>query len=236
MGVCLFGTQQACSDGLSCTDDICNESTKSCENPPTNCQALMDPCASEQCIEPLGGCQFTCGATLDMWTGIHEGIYYADLSVTYDLTTLPNKSERLGISLESPTNRADYFVSRMKGWLVPPVSGEFVFWIAASDSGEFWLSSNDNPMYRVLRCHQTLPAEPRKWTTYPEQKSAPISLVADEAYYFEVRTSCFIWTCCSIFSVNSFSCLVSRSVSSLVTFCVLFNMHKKHHLLRFFLY
>ena len=33
--VCEFGTQRTCSDGLSCTDDICDESTKSCENPIT---------------------------------------------------------------------------------------------------------------------------------------------------------------------------------------------------------
>ncbi|KAL7534367.1 hypothetical protein ACHAXR_005826, partial [Thalassiosira sp. AJA248-18] len=61
-GQCQFGTPPNCSDGLICTDDICNESTDTCDHPPTNCLASNDPCATDQCIEAQGGCQYTCGA------------------------------------------------------------------------------------------------------------------------------------------------------------------------------
>ena len=54
---CQYGTQQTCADGLSCTYDICNELTKSCDNPTTSCHGSDDPCATGQCIESFGGCQ-----------------------------------------------------------------------------------------------------------------------------------------------------------------------------------
>ena len=36
--------------------------------------------------------------------------------------------------------------SRIKGWLMPPVTEKYVFWIVADDAGELWLSSNDHPL------------------------------------------------------------------------------------------
>ena len=200
VGVCESGTQRTCSDGLVCTDDICNESTKLCENPTTDCLASGDQCATDQCIESLGGCQFTCGAILDTWSlhGLYfedmSGVYFKELSVTNILANTPNKTERLGSLLEAPTNKADYYASRMMGWLVPPVTGDYVFWIAADDMAELWLSTNDHPANRAFLCFVTYHTEPRQWTAYPEQESEPIPLVAGQAYYFEVR-ECIMREC-----------------------------------------
>ncbi|KAL3806287.1 hypothetical protein ACHAXA_005787 [Cyclostephanos tholiformis] len=185
VGLCEFGSQKTCSDGLLCTDDICDELTKSCKNPTTDCFASGDPCATDQCMESLGGCQFTCGATLDTWSLLSDGLYFNDMRFGKGLLNAPNKTERLGSLLEAPTNIAEWYASRMKGWLVPPVSGDYVFWIAADDMAELWLSTNDYPENGVLICFLTWKAEPRQWTTYPEQKSEPIPLVGGQAYYFE---------------------------------------------------
>ena len=186
-GVCQFGTKRKCSDGKSCTDDMCNESNDSCENPPSDCRVSNDPCATDQCIESLGGCQFTCGSILDTWTGI-SGSSIADLkSGTNNFANTPNRSERLGQLLEAPSHTGDNYGSRMKGWLMPPVTGDYVFWVASDDAGELWLSSNDHPECKVLVCHQLWATwSPRYWTGYPEQKSTYIPLVAGRAYYYEV--------------------------------------------------
>jgi hypothetical protein len=183
--VCEFGRRVFCSDGLLCTDDICNESTRSCEYPTTDCLSLDDPCATDQCIETLGGCQFTCGAILETWTGI-VGFDVADLVTgTNNFADDPSRTERLGSLLEAPytINEIDYG-SRMKGWLILPVTGNYVFWIASDDAGEHWLSSDDNPDNKILRCYQLWAT--CEWDKYTEQKSTSIALVADEAYYFEV--------------------------------------------------
>jgi hypothetical protein len=75
----------------------------------------------------------------------------------------------------------------MKGWLRPPVSGDYKFWIASDDNGELWLSSDDNPANKALACRLSGATWPREWTKYSEQESKPISLVAGRSYYYEVR-------------------------------------------------
>jgi hypothetical protein len=70
---------------------------------------------------------------------------------------------------------------------MPPVTGNYVFWIAADDTGELWLSSDDHPENMVRVCFAPTITGTREWTKFSEQESTLIPLVADEAYYFEVR-------------------------------------------------
>ena len=197
--VCEFGSKRTCSDGLSCTDDICNESDNSCENPTTDCLSSDDPCATEQCVESLGGCQFSCGATLETWTGI-GGFTILDLmGGTNYFTNTPNRAERLGSLLEAPVNTDDNYGSRMKGWLMPPVSGEYAFWIAADDKGELWLSSDDHPENKIRVCFVPEATGVMEWNKSPDQQSTSIPLEAGGAYYFEVSPAI-------IFAALHFAC------------------------------
>ena len=184
--VCQFGTLQTCADGLSCTDDVCNESTKSCENPATDCSGSDDPCATGQCIESLGGCQFSCGATLDTWDDVKDGFYFSDLSATNTLTKPPDKTERLGSLLEAPPI-GDNFCSRRWGWLIPPVTGDYTFWISSDDYGELWLSIDDDPANKVRACYVPHWVNKWDWDFFPQQQSKLIPLVAGQAYFYEVR-------------------------------------------------
>jgi hypothetical protein len=143
------------------------------------------------------------GATLEQWTGI-GGVTIADLmSGSNNLATAPSITEYLRNvdDLESPLNIGDNYGIRIKGWLVPPVTGLYQFAIASDDNGEFWLSTDDDPAHKAKMC-QISWAPHRTWDAYPEQKSAWITLSAGNAYYYEVRlcTSClatdeFIGTC-----------------------------------------
>ena len=182
MGVCQFGAPPSCSDGLLCTDDVCNESTKSCENPTADCLASGDPCATDICIESLNGCQITCGATLDTWWNV-SGVVVDKFKITINSGVEPSKTERPGGLLEMEiTGELDGdHGRRMMGWLVPPITGEYVFWIAAVYKSELWLSTDDNPENMSMLCNQQ-----REWM-FSSQKSKRIALVADRAYYFEVR-------------------------------------------------
>ena len=70
---------------------------------------------------------------------------------------------------------------------MPPITGDYIFWIAADDTGEFWLSTDDDPANKVLECFTPGPVSRYFFSAYPEQQSAPIPLVAGQNYYFEVR-------------------------------------------------
>jgi hypothetical protein len=79
-------------------------------------------------------------------------------NVTEYFTLTPNKTERLGYTLEMEAFRGDFYGLRIKGWLVPPVSGAFRFWIAADNNGELWLSTDDDPTNIDLLCFQPDPS------------------------------------------------------------------------------
>jgi hypothetical protein len=130
------------------------------------------------------------GSTMDMWTGI-SGITIASLmDRTNNLANTPNKSEHLGllsmlkyVDVGAPIDDVGV---RIKGWLVPPITGSYEFWITSDDNGEFWLSANNDPANKIRRCSCDW-ASPDWWDRTPAQKSSPISLVAGQAYYYEVR-------------------------------------------------
>lgn len=69
----------------------------------------------------------------------------------------------------------------MKGWLIPPVTGNYTFWIASDDSSELWLSTDDNPANVELVCYDFNFVASREWDTYREQESSTIRLVAGQS-------------------------------------------------------
>src|SRR6185437_10981688 len=46
---------------------------------------------------------------------------------------------------EAPGHWGEYYLTRMRGYLHPTVTGEYTFWIASDNSSELWLSSNNDP-------------------------------------------------------------------------------------------
>ena len=83
----------------------------------------------------------------------------------------------------------DNYGARMRGYLHPPATGDYTFWVTADNGCEFWLSTDENPANIKLTCqvsgsNYTGEAE---WTKYPEQKSALVALQAGKKYYVEVR-------------------------------------------------
>ncbi|MEK7952399.1 histidine kinase [Luteolibacter soli] len=88
---------------------------------------------------------------------------------------------------EIPANEGEYRLTRMRGWLRPPVTGDYTFWIASDDSSELWLSENQNPG-SVKRVAFVPPGQwtlPREWLRFPSQRSERIHLRAGERYYIE---------------------------------------------------
>lgn len=90
-------------------------------------------------------------------------------------------------TFEAPSNWGDYHMQRMSGFLHPPVTGEYTFWIASDNSSELWLSYDDNPSRerKIAGVDTGFWVNPHEWSRYPSQRSEPIFLRADRAYYIE---------------------------------------------------
>ncbi len=88
---------------------------------------------------------------------------------------------------EGPTGRADAYGAVMRGYLIPPASGTYTFWIATDDNGELWMSTTTNPAAMTRIAYLDGYASSRQWTKYSTQKSAARALIAGQAYYVEAR-------------------------------------------------
>ncbi|MCF7975222.1 MAG: hypothetical protein K9N55_15515, partial [Phycisphaerae bacterium] len=118
----------------------------------------------------------------EVWEGI-GGTAITDLTGNAAFPDNPSWDDELTL-FETPTNIADNFGGRVYGWLTPDTTGDYTFWIATDDAGELWLSTTDSVADAQLIALEDSWAGPRAWSNGAEQ-SAPISLVAGQAYYIE---------------------------------------------------
>jgi len=91
---------------------------------------------------------------------------------------------------EGDSNRADNYGSVMRGYLIPPISGSYTFFLATDDNGELWISPTTNPASMTLAASITGNnnwASAREWTKFSSQTSAPRTLIAGQAYCIEAR-------------------------------------------------
>jgi hypothetical protein len=83
-------------------------------------------------------------------------------------------------------NMGDNYGCRIRGYVHPPVTGAYTFWVASDDEGELWLSADDTPAKKQKICHCPHAVGQRAWDTEASQKSAPVTLAAGKRYYIEV--------------------------------------------------
>ena len=90
-------------------------------------------------------------------------------------------------SLVAPSNAGNNYGTRIRGLVVAPRSGSYRFYIASDDNSELWLGTSASPSSARLVARVTGAVGPQNWTQQTGQRSAPISLVANQRYYFEAR-------------------------------------------------
>ncbi len=99
----------------------------------------------------------------------------------------PNNPTSTGTrtSFEMQTNLGSNLGIKMYGWICPPTTGNYIFWIASDNSSELWLSTTVNPVNKVRIAYNTSSTNSRQWTKYATQKSVSIALIAGTKYYVE---------------------------------------------------
>ncbi len=120
------------------------------------------------------------GLLREVWTGI-SGSAVANLTGS---ANFPNFPSITGVvtSAEAPQNFADNYGQRLSGWVIPPVTGNYRFFLSSDDASQLWLSTDENPANKVQRAQIT------GWTNYRTYSaSSPfISLTAGQRYYIEI--------------------------------------------------
>jgi hypothetical protein len=122
---------------------------------------------------------------MERWDGV-PGSLVSDL--TANAAYPDNPTVRSYPTLfELPTSTADNYGSRMRGYITPPTTGNYIFWIASDDNSELWLGTSSDPA--TARQIASVPSwtNSREWTKFTQQQSASIALTAGSRYYIETR-------------------------------------------------
>jgi hypothetical protein len=93
----------------------------------------------------------------------------------------PDITGRVG-ALDS-WNMGDSYGTRFRGWIVPPLSGTYVFWLTSDDCSEFWISTDDAAPGLKKVASLSGATGHREWGR--ASKSPPIPLVKGRRYYLE---------------------------------------------------
>lgn len=90
-------------------------------------------------------------------------------------------------AFECPRTTLEYRLTRLRGYLQPPVTGEYSFWIASDNSSELWLSTDDDPakIRRIASIQRFGWVNQHEWSHYPSQHSDQLNLIGGKRYYIE---------------------------------------------------
>lgn len=126
------------------------------------------------------------GAVLmETWTGV-SGKAVRDFTKHAKFHEAPSARTVL-TRLDAPRNIGDNYGRRIRGYVVPPATGDYRFHLAADESAELWLATDDTPFTRVKIARVGLGVTAHQdYSARVEQHSWPITLHAGQHYYFEV--------------------------------------------------
>lgn len=129
------------------------------------------------------------GVTMSIYAGLpndNPGTLL-DLTGSAAFPNSPSSVQYLA-TLETPANIADNYGAWLRGYLVPPSSGDYTFYLASDDAGEFYLDpvagdSNSGNLVLMSSCYSAVGS--RDWLNANVTASPATTLAAGQRYYFE---------------------------------------------------
>jgi hypothetical protein len=126
--------------------------------------------------EGYGPVKVLCNAT--------NGLFEQRWAGQFAFTGAPNYTGRL-TNFSTAQNVADTFSRRVSGWLIPPVSGDYTFWVAADDIATFYFSTDSTEALKRPFAEAWAYTGYASWDEQRSQKSQTFTLQAGKAYYIE---------------------------------------------------
>ncbi len=122
---------------------------------------------------------------LQTWTGIAGTSAVSALTSDAAFPNTPN-STTFPTTASGPNNSgiANYG-NRLIGYVYPPVTGSYYFWIASDDASELFLSTDATPANQTMIASVGSYTGYQAWTALPSQQSVLIPLVAGKRYFLQ---------------------------------------------------
>ena len=118
----------------------------------------------------------------DKFDGIAEGTIESLIS-NANYPNAPSSSGPLDV-LDSRSGIGDNYGQRWSGWITPDETGAYMFYAAADDQVELYLSTDEHPASKMLIASKYSWVSHRQWSS--AATSGSIDLVAGKRYYVEL--------------------------------------------------
>ena len=79
----------------------------------------------------------------------------------------------------------NYYGQRLRTFVIPPVSGNYVFWISSDDASALFVSTDEMPSNKVQTAWVSSWTSSMEWSKEPNQQGTPIALEGGRRYYVE---------------------------------------------------
>lgn len=119
----------------------------------------------------------------EYWNNI-AGDKVSDLTGHSLFPNSPTGSELLEI-FEAGPNLGDRYGSKISGFVIPPITGDYTFYLSGDNECELWLSSNESPENKKKVASVSSWTSFQEWDKFPSQTSPQQFLEAGQAYYIE---------------------------------------------------
>lgn len=124
-------------------------------------------------------------------TGVIREVFPGSFSgsianLTNDVSFPDNPAEKGTLAeFEAPSGVADFYGQRVRGYLVPPQTGNYTFWIASDDQSQLFISTDSSPANKRMVAQVLSWTNSRQWDKEANQQSLPIALEQGKRYYIE---------------------------------------------------
>jgi hypothetical protein len=124
------------------------------------------------------------GLVQQLWTGI-SGSTVASFTGNANYPFRPSSTRVLTGGFDSGTNFGDNYGSRIRGHVIAPQTGDYIFYLCSDDDGQLLMGTGASASRASIIAQISGWAPPGNWTKYSSQTSAARSLVAGQKYYIE---------------------------------------------------
>ena len=114
------------------------------------------------------------------------GTAVTSLTASANFPNSPNSQQNLP-SFDGGLNHGDNYGDTIRGFLIPPTTGNYTFWISSDDGSELRISPNATPTSAIVRATLASASNQYQWTANASQQSVALALTAGTPYYIEAR-------------------------------------------------
>ncbi len=126
-------------------------------------------------------------ARLDYWEKLKDGRIYI-LKREKGFPDKPDGTISVRM-LEGRQNWKDKYGTRVSGYLYPPATGRYIFYLVANDEAEFYLSDNDSTDKPKKLLSAKSSEASYEWGDAKVKSSSPVQLESGKRYFFEILTA-----------------------------------------------